>query len=53
MLQKGLTITLIPYEYVKYLLETMPELRLNDDNISKLMPWSKEIPSYIRRPSEE
>lgn len=44
---------LIPYEYLKYLLETMSDLRLTDDNIKKLLPWSEEIPSYIKRPSEE
>ncbi len=43
---------LIPYEYIKYLLEQMPGLKLNDENIQSLMPWSKQLPAYIKNPEE-
>ena len=44
---------LVPYEYIKYLLETMPGKRLTDEFIQSLMPWSKTIPGYVRKPIEE
>lgn len=43
---------LIPYEYLKYLLERMPGLKLNDENLQSLMPWSKQLPTYIKNPEE-
>lgn len=41
---------LIPYEYLKYLLEQMPGMKLTDDAINKLMPWSESIPDYVKNP---
>ena len=44
---------LIPYEYIKYLLEVMPDPNKYDlKDIDKIMPWSKEIPDYIRKPTD-
>lgn len=43
---------LIPYEYIKYLLEQMPGLKLTDENLQRLMPWSKDIPDYIHEPED-
>lgn len=43
---------LIPYEYLKYLLEQMPGLKLNDENLQSLMPWSKQLPAYIKNPED-
>lgn len=43
---------LIPYEYLKYLLEQMPGLRLNDENLQSLMPWGEQLPAYIKNPEE-
>ncbi len=44
---------LVPYEYIKYLLEVMPGKRLTDDFIENLLPWSKTIPGHVRKPIEE
>ena len=43
---------LVPYEYMKYLLEQMPGIPLTDENLEKLMPWSNCIPSYVKNPEE-
>lgn len=39
---------LIPYEYIKYVLDTMPSMILNEKNIKSLLPWSKSIPDYVK-----
>lgn len=39
---------LIPYEYIKYVLDTMPSMILNEENIKSLLPWSKSIPEYVK-----
>ncbi|WP_153019553.1 transposase domain-containing protein [Bacillus gaemokensis] len=37
---------LIPYEYLKYMLEQMPNGDLNDPStIAKLLPWAPDLPS--------
>lgn len=41
---------LIPYEYLRYLLEQMPGMKLTEENINKLMPWSESIPDYVKNP---
>lgn len=41
---------LIPFEYLKYVLEVMPTMKLSDENIDGLLPWSKELPSYVKTP---
>ena len=43
---------LIPYEYMKYLLEQMPGLKLKDENLQRLMPWSTQLPTYIKNPAK-
>lgn len=36
---------LIPFEYLKYLFEKMPNIDITKtDELSKLLPWSKELP---------
>lgn len=42
---------LIPFEYLKYILEIMPTMKLSEENIDRLLPWSKELPSHIKTPS--
>ena len=41
---------LIPFEYLKYILEIMPTMRLNEENIDRLLPWSKELPIDVKTP---
>lgn len=37
---------LIPFEYLKYLFEKMPNIEvLSTEELNKLLPWSKELPS--------
>lgn len=37
------------YNYMKYLLEELPQLEnLNDDILEKYLPWSKELPDDVR-----
>jgi transposase len=37
---------LIPFEYLKYLFEKLPNMDVtNKEEINKLLPWSKELPS--------
>lgn len=43
---------LIPYEYMKYLLEQMPGKRLNEEFLEQLLPWSPSLPQYIHNPEE-
>ena len=46
--------SLIPYEYLKYVMESMRDMgRYTDDAIDKLLPWSKELPDYVRKPAEQ
>ena len=42
-----------PYEYIKYLLDTMRNLDQKDWNIESLLPWSTELPECVKNPSEE
>ena len=37
-----------PFEYLKYLLEELPNATSND--LDKYMPWSEEIPEYCKTP---
>ncbi len=41
-----------PYEYFEYLLREIPEHMEDKDRVflEKLLPWSKELPEYIRKP---
>jgi transposase len=39
---------LIPFEYLKYLLETVPGTSIGE--IDNLLPWSNQIPDYLRIP---
>ena len=43
-----------PYEYFKYLLEVIPEHMedTNRDFIEDLLPWSANLPEYIRKPQK-
>ena len=45
-----------PYYYMNYLLEEMPEMidsngNIHDDDLEKLMPWSKELPDECHKPA--
>lgn len=35
-----------PFEYLKYILETMPYIAM--EQYSELLPWSKELPDFCR-----
>ena len=50
VVQTAIMNGLIPFEYIKYLLETMPGKALTDDFIESLLPWSKTIPEYVKVP---
>lgn len=40
---------LIPFEYLKYLFETMPNVDITkEEELNKLLPWSKEIPDKCK-----
>ena len=41
---------LIPYEYIKYILDKMPSMIPTEENIKSLLPWSDHIPEYIKTP---
>ena len=41
---------LIPFEYLKYLLEVMPTMKLNEENLDKILPWAKELPNHVKTP---
>ena len=54
IVQTALMNSLIPYEYLKYVMESMRDMgRYTDDAIDKLLPWSKELPDYVRKPAEQ
>jgi len=40
---------LVPYQYVKFLLETVPHMS-SSDNLEKLLPWSDSLPDWCRTP---
>lgn len=41
--------SLSPYAYLKYLLERLPNIDLEDPaELDKLMPWSNELPAFCR-----
>lgn len=45
---------LIPFEYIKYVLEQYPKEReATKEEIENLLPWSKTIPDYVKNPKEE
>lgn len=38
-----------PYEYIKYLLDTLPQMDITDlEAVDQLLPWSKSIPEECR-----
>ena len=38
-----------PYEYIKYLLDTLPQMDINNSEVvDQLLPWSESIPEYCR-----
>lgn len=43
---------LIPFEYIRYVLEEMRGIRQTDENIIRLLPWSKTIPDYVKAPAK-
>lgn len=44
---------LIPYKYIKYLLDVMPGKAMTDEFIDSLLPWSESIPQEIRKPAQD
>ncbi|WP_256217056.1 transposase domain-containing protein [Bacillus sp. 491mf] len=44
---------LSPYHYLRYLFETLPNINLNNkEEIDKVLPWSKDLPSSCRVPKK-
>ncbi|HHW17605.1 MAG TPA: transposase domain-containing protein [Firmicutes bacterium] len=39
---------LVPFEYLRYLFEKLPNLNLGDGDLDELLPWSDSLPSYCR-----
>ena len=52
IVQTAIMNHLIPFEYIKYLLEQMPGKGLTDKFIETLLPWSGQLPEYVKVPSE-
>jgi transposase len=41
--------SLNPFEYLKYLLEQLPNIDVKDQNaLDLLLPWSDNLPTYCR-----
>ena len=53
IVQTALQNGLIPFEYMKYLLEEMPGKALKDSFLDSLLPWSDTIPDYVKAPTEQ
>ena len=53
IVQTALGNNLIPFEYIKYLLEEMPGKALTDNFLDSLLPWSPSIPQYVKAPTEK
>ena len=53
IVQTALQNGLIPFEYMKYLLEEMPGKALKDSFLDSLLPWSDTIPDYAKAPTEQ
>ena len=47
IVQTAIMNHLIPFEYIKYLLEQMPGKALTDKFIETLLPWSGQLPEYV------
>ena len=43
---------LVPYRYLKYVLEQMRGKKLTDELIEDVLPWSGKLPKYVRKPME-
>lgn len=44
---------LVPFEYIKYLFEKMPEINVcNIEELDQLLPWSKVLPAKCYAPSK-
>jgi hypothetical protein len=42
---------LVPFQYMKFLLETIPNMS-SSDNMEALLPWSDSLPDYCRTPKK-
>jgi hypothetical protein len=42
-----------PFEYLKWLFEEMPNMRLTSENLQSLLPWSPSIPSECKMADAE
>lgn len=43
---------LIPYEYIKYVLEELRGVKQTDETIRKVLPWSASLPDYVKAPAK-
>ena len=50
IVQTAIINGLIPFEYIKYLLEVMPGKKFTDEFIETLLPWSETIPEHVKTP---
>jgi hypothetical protein len=45
---------LIPFEYLQYLLQTLPNIDVTDTReVDKLMPWSESLPECVKMKQKE
>ena len=45
---------IIPFQYLTYLFETLPNINLNDlDELDACLPWSEKLPSSVRKKHKE
>jgi transposase len=54
IVQTAIMNGLIPFEYLKYLLEEMPKIEnlCDYEQLDQLLPWSETIPDYVKAPSK-
>ena len=43
---------LIPFEYLKYVMETIRGRKITEELIDGLLPWSENIPEYVKVPAD-
>ena len=37
-----------PYEYLKYLIETLSQYKQTPEKLEEVMPWSDQLPDHVR-----
>ena len=48
IVETALANNLNVFEYLTYVFDTLPKIKNNDDNLRKLLPYSNELPEYLK-----